>query len=105
MNRVTRLQALARIERAETSRVLVRRILKLDLTDLPRPGDRFVLTTTKQLVQIVALVEDDMEVRCRYVIAGEIGKSRLDGTVVGFTLSWLRKHAAPINTPEPENAA
>lgn len=84
--------------------MLVRRIFKLDVTDLPRAGDRFLLTTTQQLVQVVALTEDDMEVRCRYVIGGSVGTSRLDGTVVGFTLSWLRKHSTPIAVRQRENA-
>lgn len=104
MNRVTNLQALARRERAETSAVLVRRILKLDLTDLPRPGDRFMLQWTRQVVQVVALTEDDMEVRCRYVVAGAIGRARGDGTTVGFTIAWLRKHSAQVRVSQPENA-
>lgn len=102
MNRVTNLQHLARAERAESARVLVRRILQLDRTDLPRPGERWRLPTGPE-VELVALVEDDSEVRCRYLVDGAPGD--LPEHVVGFTLAWLRKHAAPLGVASPENAA
>lgn len=101
MNRVTKLQALARFDRAETSRVLVRRILKLDLSDLPRPGERWRLPTGP-VIELVALVEDDSEVRCRYVV-GDAPGPRAEH-VVGFTLAWLLKYAAPLEVAQPENA-
>jgi hypothetical protein len=102
VNRVTNLQQLARAERAESARVLVRRIFQLDRTDLPRPGERWRLPTGP-IIELVALVEDDSEVRCRYLIDGLPGD--LPEHVVGFTLVWLRKHAAPLGLSQSENAA